>query len=151
VGSRILPISWPKRRYHDLAKAPPPSAPPPPSLSPRQVQLAAQGDEERSGRGRVILLPTLAINTDQYRGALTPPAVLRALCSGFQEGRQAGAGWGAGVPQAGDARAAHAELDLGEAAPARGGWTAFRPYPIRCGGRAESSSPPPHPASHAQH
>jgi hypothetical protein len=34
----------------------------------------------------VLLLPTLVINTDQYRGSLTAAAVLRALCSGYAEG-----------------------------------------------------------------
>jgi hypothetical protein len=59
-----------------------------------QAQLAAQADEERSGRGRVIMLPTVVINADQYRGSLAAPAVLRALCAGFSEGRW---GWVVGM------------------------------------------------------
>ncbi|KAL4447912.1 hypothetical protein ABPG75_005131 [Micractinium tetrahymenae] len=53
-----------------------------------QAQVAAQADAERSGRGLVILLPTVVINADQYRGSLAAPAVLRALCSGFSEGSE---------------------------------------------------------------
>ncbi|KAL4442405.1 hypothetical protein ABPG77_004989 [Micractinium sp. CCAP 211/92] len=53
-----------------------------------QAQVAAQADAERSGRGLVILLPTVVINNDQYRGLLAAPAVLRALCSGFAEGSE---------------------------------------------------------------
>ena len=55
--------------------------------------MAAQADEARSGRGRVILLPTVVINADQYRGSLAAPAVLRALCAGFSEGRWAALLW----------------------------------------------------------
>ncbi|KAL4853658.1 Vacuolar-sorting receptor 1 [Chlorella vulgaris] len=53
-----------------------------------EAQRTKQLDEEHSGRGRVLLLPTLVINTDQYRGSLTAPAVLRALCSGYAEGTE---------------------------------------------------------------
>ncbi|EFN56501.1 hypothetical protein CHLNCDRAFT_144100 [Chlorella variabilis] len=53
-----------------------------------EAQVAAQADEARSGRGRVILLPTVVINADQYRGSLAAPAVLRALCAGFSEGSE---------------------------------------------------------------
>jgi len=53
-----------------------------------EEQLNAQVDAEGSGRGRVILLPTVVINYDQYRGSLTPGGVLRALCSGFSEGTE---------------------------------------------------------------
>ncbi|KAG7667113.1 putative Vacuolar-sorting receptor 7 [Nannochloris sp. 'desiccata'] len=53
-----------------------------------EAQLNAQMDVEDSGRGRVILLPTVVINYDQYRGSLTPGGVLRALCSGFLEGTE---------------------------------------------------------------
>jgi hypothetical protein len=52
------------------------------------AQINAQMDAEDSGRGRVILLPTVVINYDQYRGSLTPGGVLRALCSGFPEGNE---------------------------------------------------------------
>lgn len=34
---------------------------------------------------RVLLLPTLTINTNQYRGRLDSLAVTRALCAGFSE------------------------------------------------------------------
>jgi hypothetical protein len=53
-----------------------------------EAQLAAQADAESSGRGRVIMLPTVVINAVQYRGTLRPPGVLRALCSGFVEGTE---------------------------------------------------------------
>lgn len=50
-----------------------------------EAQLIAQTDTEGTGRGRVVLLPTVVINNDQYRGRLDAPSVLRALCSGFSE------------------------------------------------------------------
>lgn len=51
-------------------------------------QVAAQNDVKNTGRGKVILLPTVVINFDQYRGSLTPAGVLRAICSGFSEGTE---------------------------------------------------------------
>ncbi|XP_044497330.1 vacuolar-sorting receptor 6-like isoform X1 [Mangifera indica] len=39
----------------------------------------------RGSRGDVTILPTLVINNVQYRGKLERTAVLRAICSGFQE------------------------------------------------------------------
>eukprot|EP01026_Neomeris_dumetosa_P023474 TRINITY_DN1994_c0_g1_i3.p1 TRINITY_DN1994_c0_g1~~TRINITY_DN1994_c0_g1_i3.p1 ORF type:complete len:669 (-),score=41.36 TRINITY_DN1994_c0_g1_i3:312-2318(-) len=42
-------------------------------------------DSFESGRGSILLIPTVVINYDQYRGSLNQNAVLRAICSGFQE------------------------------------------------------------------
>eukprot|EP01024_Parvocaulis_polyphysoides_P036186 TRINITY_DN321_c0_g1_i4.p1 TRINITY_DN321_c0_g1~~TRINITY_DN321_c0_g1_i4.p1 ORF type:complete len:716 (-),score=77.99 TRINITY_DN321_c0_g1_i4:294-2441(-) len=42
-------------------------------------------DSSKSGRGTILLIPTVVINMDQYRGTLSSQAVLRGLCSGFQE------------------------------------------------------------------
>ena len=53
-----------------------------------EAQVRAQADEDATGRGRIIMLPTVVINFDQYRGSLTAAGVLRALCSGFQEGTE---------------------------------------------------------------
>lgn len=44
-----------------------------------EAQLWDQADTGATGRGRVIMLPTVVINYDQYRGSLTPAGVLRAL------------------------------------------------------------------------
>jgi hypothetical protein len=38
-----------------------------------------------STRGDVTILPTLIINSRQYRGKLDKGAVMKAICSGFQE------------------------------------------------------------------
>lgn len=53
-----------------------------------EAQVRAQADVDSTGRGRIIMLPTVVINFDQYRGSLTAAGVLRALCSGFQEGTE---------------------------------------------------------------
>lgn len=53
-----------------------------------EAQRSAQNDEAGTGRGRVIMLPTVVINSDQYRGSLTAAGVLRAVCSGFAEGTE---------------------------------------------------------------
>ncbi len=34
---------------------------------------------------KILLLPTVVINGNQYRGRLDVPAVTRALCAGFSE------------------------------------------------------------------
>lgn len=39
----------------------------------------------KESRGDVTILPTLVINNRQYRGKLSRPAVLKAMCAGFQE------------------------------------------------------------------
>ncbi|XP_058209335.1 vacuolar-sorting receptor 1-like isoform X3 [Rhododendron vialii] len=39
----------------------------------------------RGSRGDVTILPTLVVNNRQYRGKLDKSAVLKAVCSGFQE------------------------------------------------------------------
>jgi len=51
-------------------------------------ELQAQNDVDNTGRGKVIMLPTVVINNDQFRGRLAASAVLRALCSGFSEGTE---------------------------------------------------------------
>ena len=50
-----------------------------------EAELGYQQDAEDSGRGAVRILPTIVINTDQYRGHIDAPAILSALCSGFKE------------------------------------------------------------------
>jgi len=50
-----------------------------------EVEMRAQQDKEDSGRGAVRILPTVVINTNQYRGHLDSQSILSALCSGFQE------------------------------------------------------------------
>eukprot|EP01025_Chloroclados_australasicus_P019107 TRINITY_DN20291_c0_g1_i4.p1 TRINITY_DN20291_c0_g1~~TRINITY_DN20291_c0_g1_i4.p1 ORF type:complete len:659 (-),score=44.27 TRINITY_DN20291_c0_g1_i4:519-2495(-) len=42
-------------------------------------------DGSNTGRGTILLVPTVVINMDQYRGTLTSNSVLKAICSGFQE------------------------------------------------------------------
>lgn len=37
------------------------------------------------GSARILLLPTVIINTNQYRGRLDTPSIVRALCAGFSE------------------------------------------------------------------
>ena len=48
-------------------------------------ELRLQADQDDSGRGAIVLLPTVVINLDQYRGRLSGKDVLRALCAGFAE------------------------------------------------------------------
>lgn len=57
------------------------------------LPIAEQELNEMAGEGysadsRVISLPTLTVNRDQYRGALRQGAVLRALCAGYSEGTE---------------------------------------------------------------
>ncbi|RDY06901.1 Vacuolar-sorting receptor 2 [Mucuna pruriens] len=49
--------------------------------------LKAEQDAQigKGSRGDVTILPTLVINDRQYRGKLSRPAVLKALCAGFLE------------------------------------------------------------------
>ncbi|XP_024019549.1 vacuolar-sorting receptor 1 isoform X2 [Morus notabilis] len=49
--------------------------------------LKAEQDAQigKGSRGDVTILPTLVINQRQYRGKLDKGAVLKAICSGFQE------------------------------------------------------------------
>ncbi|KAI3991569.1 hypothetical protein MKX01_040579 [Papaver californicum] len=49
--------------------------------------LKAEQDAQigKGSRGDVTILPTLVINDRQYRGKLDKGAVLKAICSGFQE------------------------------------------------------------------
>lgn len=51
-----------------------------PILKHEQDAQVGQGD-----RGDVTILPTLIINQRQYRGKLDKAAVLKAICSGFEE------------------------------------------------------------------
>ncbi len=53
-----------------------------------EAEMAAQDDAAGTGRGRVLMQPTVAVNGRQYRGRLGGPAVLRALCAGFAEGTE---------------------------------------------------------------
>lgn len=55
----------------------------PNKLMDRELKL--QSDADDSGRGAVVLVPTVVINLDQYRGRLTGRDVLAALCAGFAE------------------------------------------------------------------
>lgn len=48
-----------------------------------QADLEAQGQD--AWGGRVLLLPTVIMNDNQYRGRLDTPSIVRGLCSGFQE------------------------------------------------------------------
>eukprot|EP00884_Botryococcus_braunii_P018971 jgi/Botrbrau1/5758/Bobra.0134s0028.3 len=41
--------------------------------------------EDAYGNGRILLLPTVAINNAQYRGRLDVPSVVRGICAGFSE------------------------------------------------------------------
>jgi len=50
-----------------------------------ETELKLQADSDDSGRGAIVLLPTVVINLDQYRGRLSGKDVLRALCAGFAE------------------------------------------------------------------
>lgn len=51
-----------------------------PVLKAEQDAQVGKGD-----RGDVTILPTLVINNRQYRGKLAKSAVLKAICSGFEE------------------------------------------------------------------
>ena len=48
-----------------------------------EEELSLQSDKEGSGRGAIVLMPTVVINLDQYRGRLTGKDALRAVCAGF--------------------------------------------------------------------
>ena len=49
-----------------------------------QADYEAEGKDIWGG-ARILLLPTVIINTNQYRGRLDTPSILRALCAGFSE------------------------------------------------------------------
>jgi len=52
----------------------------------RQADYHLQGDDSWSMSGKkILLLPTVVINGNQYRGRLEVPAITRALCAGFSE------------------------------------------------------------------
>jgi len=67
--------SW---RYEDVSK-------PHPLL---EDQLAQRMDRERTGRGKVKYMPTIIINTNQYRGRLASNDIFSAICAGFSEGSE---------------------------------------------------------------
>lgn len=48
-----------------------------------QADLEAQ--ERDSWGAKILLLPTVIMNDNQYRGRLDTPSIVRALCSGFKE------------------------------------------------------------------
>ncbi|KAL5132758.1 Vacuolar-sorting receptor 1 [Glycine soja] len=58
-----------------------------PSANAGNAVLNAEQDAQigNDDRGDVTILPTLIINNRQYRGKLSRAAVLKAICSGFQE------------------------------------------------------------------
>ena len=47
--------------------------------------MQAQGSQGLGTTQRVLLLPTVIINTNQYRGRLDGGSLTRALCAGFAE------------------------------------------------------------------
>ena len=49
------------------------------------AEMQLQSDQGDSGRGAIVMLPTVVVNLDQYRGRLTSKDVLRAICAGFLE------------------------------------------------------------------
>ena len=49
------------------------------------AEMQLQSDQGDSGRGAIVMLPTVVVNLDQYRGRLTSRDVLRAICAGFLE------------------------------------------------------------------
>lgn len=52
-----------------------------------EEELSLQSDKNGSGRGAIVLLPTVVINLDQYRGRLTGKDALQAVCAGFKVGK----------------------------------------------------------------
>lgn len=57
-------------------------------ISMIEEEIALMRDEENSNRGLVMLLPTVIVNGQQYRGHLSTNGILRALCAGFEEGTE---------------------------------------------------------------
>ena len=49
------------------------------------AEMQLQSDQGDSGRGAIVMLPTVVVNLDQYRGRLTSKDVLRAIYAGFLE------------------------------------------------------------------
>ncbi|KAK7294876.1 hypothetical protein RJT34_17774 [Clitoria ternatea] len=49
------------------------------------LKAEQQAQVGKGARGDVTILPTLVINNRQYRGKLSRPAVLKAICAGFLE------------------------------------------------------------------
>ena len=48
-----------------------------------QADIEAQGQD--AWGARILLLPTVIMNQNQYRGRLDTPSIVRGLCSGFKE------------------------------------------------------------------
>lgn len=48
-----------------------------------QADFEAQGQDMWGAK--ILLLPTVIMNQNQYRGRLDTPSVVRGLCSGFKE------------------------------------------------------------------
>jgi hypothetical protein len=55
-----------------------------------QVGDGGEGSSSSSAPTTVAILPTVRINGKQYRGALEPGPVLRAICAGFPSGAEPG-------------------------------------------------------------
>ncbi|CAN0927154.1 Vacuolar-sorting receptor 3 [Linum grandiflorum] len=58
-----------------------------PDADADNLVLKAEQDAQvgKGSRGDVTILPTLVVNNRQYRGKLAKSAVLKAICSGFEE------------------------------------------------------------------
>ena len=50
-----------------------------------EKQLQEEMDVHSTGRGQVNLMPTIVVNTNQYRGRLKNTNILSAICAGFTE------------------------------------------------------------------
>ncbi len=48
-----------------------------------QADIDSQGQD--AWGARILLLPTVIMNQNQYRGRLDTPSIVRGLCSGFKE------------------------------------------------------------------
>ena len=48
-----------------------------------QADFEAQGQDIWGAK--ILLLPTVIMNQNQYRGRLDTPSIVRGLCSGFKE------------------------------------------------------------------
>lgn len=55
-----------------------------------EEHISAESKRVEEGHGHVTYLPTLMINTVQYRGRLEMGSVLRAVCAGFKESSEPG-------------------------------------------------------------
>jgi hypothetical protein len=83
--------------WHECSDVPDPAAKgkPHPLLDAELKAQIGDGDEGEGGKGggaatTVAILPTVRVNGKQYRGALEPGPVLRAICAGFPGGTEPG-------------------------------------------------------------